>query len=53
MSVDGVMRRVNPGIKQVLGLAPEDVVGRPLLDMCHPAASALHALPLRTTNDGA
>jgi PAS domain S-box-containing protein len=35
-SFDGVMRRVNPGIKRVLGLAPEDVVGRPLLDMCHP-----------------
>jgi PAS domain S-box-containing protein len=35
-SFDGVMRRVNPGIKRVLGLAPEEVVGRPLLDMCHP-----------------
>jgi PAS domain S-box-containing protein len=35
-SFDGVMRRVNPGIERVLGLAPEDVVGRPLLDMCHP-----------------
>ena len=35
-SLDGVMRRVNPGIERVLGLAPEDVVGRPLLDMCHP-----------------
>jgi PAS domain S-box-containing protein len=35
-SFDGVMRRVNPGIKRVLGLAPEEVIGRPLLDMCHP-----------------
>jgi PAS domain S-box-containing protein len=35
-SFDGVMRRVNPGIERVLGLAPEDVIGRPLLDMCHP-----------------
>jgi PAS domain S-box-containing protein len=35
-SFDGVMRRVNPGIERVLGLAPQDVVGRPLLDMCHP-----------------
>ena len=35
-SFDGVMRRVNPGIERVLGLAPEDVVGRQLLDMCHP-----------------
>jgi PAS domain S-box-containing protein len=35
-SFDGVMRRVNPGIERVLGLAPEDVLGRPLLDLCHP-----------------
>jgi PAS domain S-box-containing protein len=35
-SFDGVLRRVNPGIERVLGLTPKDVVGRKLLDMCHP-----------------
>jgi PAS domain S-box-containing protein len=35
-SFDGIMQRVNPGIERVLGLSPEDFVGRPMLDMLHP-----------------
>jgi PAS domain S-box-containing protein len=35
-SFDGVMRRVNPGIERVLGLNPQDVVGREMLDWVHP-----------------
>ena len=35
-SLDGTMLRVNPGIERVLGLAPEEVVGRRLFDIVHP-----------------
>jgi PAS domain S-box-containing protein len=35
-SFDGIMQRVNPGIERVLGLSPEEFVGRPMLDMLHP-----------------
>ena len=35
-SLDGTMLRINPGIERVLGLAPEEVVGRRLFDIVHP-----------------
>jgi PAS domain S-box-containing protein len=35
-SFDGVMLRVNPGMERVLGLAPEEVVGRQLFEIVHP-----------------
>jgi PAS domain S-box-containing protein len=35
-SLDGTMLRVTPGFERVLGLAPEEVVGRRLVEIVHP-----------------
>jgi len=33
---DGVFRRCNPAFERILGYAPEDLPGRPMLDFIHP-----------------
>jgi PAS domain S-box-containing protein len=35
-SIDGTILRVNPGFERVLGLAPEEILGRRLVEIVHP-----------------
>ncbi|NMG56213.1 PAS domain-containing sensor histidine kinase [Aromatoleum aromaticum] len=36
VGLDGVFRRANPAFERILGYAPNDLPGRPLLDLVHP-----------------
>ncbi|MCK0508494.1 PAS domain-containing sensor histidine kinase [Aromatoleum anaerobium] len=36
VGLDGVFRRANPAFERILGYAPDDLPGHPLLDLVHP-----------------
>jgi PAS domain S-box-containing protein len=54
-SLDGTILRVTPGFERVLGLAPEEIVGRRLFEIVHPddreATAAVFAGGARVRRD--
>lgn len=37
LSLKGTVLYISPSVKRILGFHPEEIIGRPLVDFCHPA----------------
>lgn len=52
VGLDGVFRRANPAFGRILGYVPEELPGRPLLDLVHPDDVPVAVEQMRRLSDG-